>query len=157
MKVGDIRPIPEGMDGIHRTVSVEGLGVSFVIRTKQEKPSQFSFFSNGMAYCAWRNPKDKIKKVCDFLRILRHRDSIWETTCKHLSTYELLNVLIAFFREMNKEEYEKIRTILEKREYGRELLEILTSLRLEKNIGRKIFHSPSFDMKKEFALMLLEY
>ena len=156
MQVGDVRLILEGMDGIHRTMSVEGLGVSFVIRTKKEKSSQFSFFSNGMAYCAWRNPRDKIKKVCDFLRILRHKDSIWDTTCRHLSTYELLNVFIAFSSEMKKQEYEKIKLILDTKEYGSELSEVLRYLKLERNIGHKIFHSSSFDMKKEFALMLLE-
>ena len=161
MQVGEVRTIIKGLDGIHRTMCVEGLGISLVIRTNKESRSQYHFFSNGLAICSWQKPNDKIKKICTLLRILRkdHFSEMVESLFEKLSLYELMHFLIDYYAHYVTPEfgYPQIKSLLAKREYGNVLEEALKEMKFEKNIRNKIFNSPSYEMRKELAFMILNY
>ena len=158
MQVGEVRTIIKGLDGIHRTMCVEGLGISLVIRTNKESRSQYHFFSNGLAICSWQRPNDKIKKICTLLRIRRkdHFPEMVESLFEKLSLYELMHFLIAYYATSDFG-YPQIKSLLSKREYGNVLEEALKEIKFEKNIKVKILNYPSYEMRKELAFMVLNY
>ena len=160
MKKGEVRTIVKGIDGIHRTICVEELGLSLVVRTEQEQLSQLHFFSNGMALCSWQAPRDKIKKICSFLQICRNDSlsTMLEEIYEKLTLYEFLHFLTNCFDYIKTEdEYCQMKSFLSKKKYGNEFQEILTELRFERNLRYKISLSPPYDIRKELVSMVLNY
>ena len=137
------------MEGIHRTICVEGLGISLVIRTLEESPTQLHFFHNGMAICSWNKPKDKIIPSLYFFADASKKTffAMMESTFDQLTLYELTHFLMDYQSNyrITDTEYSLIQSLLLKMEYGNEIKEILKEEKTEKNIRKKIFNTSPYD------------
>ena len=160
MKIGEVRCIPYGMHKIHRSMCVNGLGLSFRIRTYKVFPTQFYFFSNGIKIASSREQVDKIKKICERLHTFRKESftATMEILFEELSSYELIYFLSIYNNYTKyKLEHSQLNLLLTKRKYKNEIKEILKELNFEKNIRRKILKVSSYEIKREFALMVSDY